>query len=97
MINLAGPAQIGDMDHAVNPFVEFRERAIGSHVANFAFHGAADGEFLLDLVPRIRLELAQAQRNFLLFFVDPEHNGFDFLADSENVGRAHDPLRPRKF
>ena len=41
---------------------------------------AADGELLLDLVPRIGLELAHAEGDLLLFLVDAEHDGFDFLA-----------------
>ena len=49
---------------------------------------------LLDLVPRIGLELAQAERNLLLLLVDAEHDGFDFLAHGEDVGRTHDALRP---
>jgi len=43
------------------------------------------------------LELAQAQRNFLLFFVHAKHDRFYFLSGGENVGRAHNPLCPRKF
>ena len=61
MIDLAGPAQIGDVDHAVDAFVELHESAVGGHIANFTAHGAADGELLFDLIPRIGLELAQAQ------------------------------------
>ncbi len=58
---------------------------------------AADGEFLLDFVPRIGFELAEAERNLLLLLVDAEHDGFDFLADRQNVGWTHDALRPGKF
>ena len=97
MIDLAGPAQIGDVDHAVDPFVKLDEGAIGSHVANFPAHGAADGKLLFDLIPGIGLELAQAQRNFLLFFVHAKHDRFHFLSAGENVGRTHDPFGPRKF
>ena len=97
MIDLAGPAQIGDVNHSVDAFIQLHEGAVGSHVANFSAHGAADGEFLFDLVPRIGFELPQAQRNFLLFFVYPKHDRFHFLADGENVRWAHDPFCPRKF
>ena len=61
MIDLAGPAQIGHVNHAVNAFLQFHERAIGGHVANLTFNLAADGKLLLDFIPRIGLELAQAQ------------------------------------
>ena len=58
---------------------------------------AADGEFLLDLIPRIRFELAQAQRNLLLLLVHAEDDRFDFLAGGQNIGRTHDAFRPRQF
>ena len=52
---------------------------------------------MLDDVPRIGFELANAERNLLLLFVDAEDNGFDLLALSEHIGRAGDSLGPRKF
>ena len=48
------------MDHAVNALLQFHERAISGHIANRAFDLPADRELLLDLIPRIWLELAQA-------------------------------------
>ena len=33
----------------------------------------------------------------MFFLIYAKHNGFDFLADRKNVGRTHDPFRPRKF
>ena len=36
MIDLAGPAQIGDVDHSVDAILEFHERAVSGHVANLA-------------------------------------------------------------
>src|SRR6478672_1365953 len=61
VIDLPGPAQIGDVDHAIDSVFEFHERAIRGHVADRAFHMAADRKFLLDLIPRIRFELTQSQ------------------------------------
>ena len=61
MIDLAGPAQIGHVNHPIDAFVQFHERAVCSHIANLTFDPAADGEFLLDLIPRIRFQLAQTQ------------------------------------
>ena len=97
LIDLLRPAQVGDVNHSVDAFIEFDERAVSGHVADLAFHAAADGEFLLDLVPRIRLELTQAERNFLFLLIYAEHDGLDFLAHGQNVGRTHVPFRPRKF
>jgi hypothetical protein len=61
VIDFAGPAQIGDVDHAVDAFLQFHERAISGHVPNCAFDLPADGELLLDFIPRIWLELAQSE------------------------------------
>ena len=61
MIDLASPAQIGHVNHAIDAFLQLYERPVGSHVANLAFNAAADGEFLLDFIPRIWFELAQTQ------------------------------------
>src|SRR5438874_4601436 len=55
---------------------------------------AADLKFLFDLIPGIRFQLAQTERNFLLFLVHSEHDRFDLLTDSQNIGWPHDALRP---
>ncbi len=97
MIDLLRPAQVGDVHHAVDAFLELHERAVGRHVADLALHLLADDVALLDLVPRVGFELADAERNLLLLLVDAEHDGFDFLAERENVGRTGDALRPGEF
>src|SRR5205807_10634026 len=97
MIDFAGPTQIRNVDHSVDTFIQFNERAVSSHVPDGSFDAAANGELLLDLVPRIRFELTQAQRNFLLFLINAEHYRFDFLTNRQNIGWSHDSFRPRKF
>src|SRR5204862_7642724 len=54
-------------------------------------------EFLLDLIPRVWLEVAMPERNFLCLFGHAQNSGFDFLADTENIRRTHDAFRPREF
>ena len=85
---------VGDVDHAVDAFFEFDEGAVGGHVADLALDAGADRVAVFDLVPRIRLELADAEGDLLLLLVDAEHDGLDFLADREHVGRAGDALGP---
>ena len=51
----------------------------------------------LDLVPRVRLELADAERDLLLVRVDAEHHGLDLLVEFEHVAGAGDALGPGKF
>ena len=48
----------------------------------------ADGETLLDLVPRVALELLEAERHALLLLVDVEHLDGDFLARLEHLARV---------
>ena len=45
----------------------------------------ADHVAKLDLVPRIRFELADSKGDFLLIFVDAKHEGFDFLTKGEDI------------
>ena len=61
MIDFPGPTQIRNVNHSVDSFIELNERAVSSHVPDGSFDAAANGELLLDLVPRIRFELTQAQ------------------------------------
>ena len=48
-------------------------------------------------VPWIGFELADAERNFLLFAVDPQHDRLDFLVGLEHVRRLGDALGPGQF
>src|SRR6266404_4775568 len=81
VVDFSSPTQIRNVNHSVNAFVKLHERAVGRHVPNCPLDPAANGEFLLDLVPRIRFELSQAQRNLLLFLVYAEHDRVNLLAD----------------
>jgi hypothetical protein len=73
------------------------KRAIGGHVAHGALHGLADRVLVLHLVPRVALELADAERDLLLVFVYAEHDRFDFLALGQHVTRTGDALGPREL
>ena len=97
VIDLSGPRHIGDMDHAIDAFFEFDERTVSGEVADRALDLATELVAVFDFVPRIGLELANAEADFLLFLVDAEDDGFDILADSEDVGWARDALGPGEF
>jgi len=60
MVDFTRPTEVGHVDHAVDAVFQFHKGAVGSHVADAAFDAAADGEFLLYLIPGIRVKLAQA-------------------------------------
>ena len=82
------------MDHAVDAFFEFDEGAVGGEVADLALDRGADRVADLDLVPRVRLELADAERDLLLVDADAEHDGLDLLVELEHVARTGDALDP---
>src|SRR6266404_6370276 len=97
MIDLACPGDIRDMDHAIETFFQFDKSPITRKVANFSFDVGARRILLLGFVPRIGFELAQSERNFLLFPIDPEHNRLDFLVRFKDVGGFGDSFGPGKF
>jgi len=97
MIDFAGPGEVGHVNHAVDAFLEFHERAVGGHVADLALDLLADHVAKLDLVPRIRFELADAERDFLLVFVNAENDRLDLLAEGEHIGGTRHALGPREF
>ena len=97
VIDLAGPGEIRDVDHAVDAFFEFDECTVGGHVANLALDLFADHVAKLDLVPWIWFELANAEGDLLLVLVDAEHEGFDFLAECEDIRWTRDALGPGEF
>ena len=70
---------------------------VGREVADLALDLRADREALLDRVPRIRLRLADAQRDLLVLDVDREDDDLNLVADREHVGRARDALRPAEL
>jgi hypothetical protein len=52
---------------------------------------------VLDLVPRVGLELADAEADLLFVAVDAENDGLQLLADGEDIARARDALGPREL
>ena len=97
MIDLAGPGQVGDVDHAVDAFFELDERAVGGEVADLALDAGAGRVLARDDFPRIGVELADAEGDLLVFLADAEHDRFDFLALGEHIGGTRDALGPGEF
>ena len=80
-----GPGELGDVDEAFDAFLELDERAVGNEIGDLALDVGANGEALLDLVPRILLGLLEAEGDALLLLVDIEDLDFEFLADLEQL------------
>ncbi len=71
------PGEFGDVNETLDAFFDFHERAVRNEVGDLAFDLRADGEALLDLVPRILLGLLEAEGDALLLLVDVEHDHFE--------------------
>src|SRR5260370_21068935 len=97
MVDLARPGNVRDVDHAIQAFFQLDERAIAGEIANAAFDARPGRIFLEGLVPRVGLELADAEGNLLLFAVDTQDDGLDLLIRLEHVRGFGDALGPGKL
>src|SRR5579863_8798732 len=97
MLNTLGPAQVGDVDEAVDAIFDFEESAEVGEIADPAFNGHADGEFLVERVPRVGGELAHAERDAALGGIHIEHNALDVIADVDQLRGMLHALRPGHF
>jgi hypothetical protein len=87
----------GGGDHGVDPLFQLHEGAVSGHVAHGSLDLFADRVTVLDLVPRIGLELADAEADLLLVAVDAEDDCLQLLADGEDIARARNALGPREL
>ena len=94
MVDLAGPRHVGDVHHTVDALFEFDEGAVGGHVAHLAANTSAHRVVVANHIPRVRLELAEAERDLLLVFLDTEDNRVQLLTDLEQLGGLGDAFGP---
>src|SRR5271166_7049225 len=95
MLYALGPAQIAHVDQSVDTVPDLDERAEVGEVADLPFHHRADGELLVQRLPRIRFELLQSKADAPLRRVHVQHHGFHLVAYVHHLRRVLHPLRPR--
>ena len=78
------------MHQAFDPVLDLDEGAVGDEFGDLAVDVLADRETGLDLLPRIGLELLEAEGDALLLAVDVEDDDIDRLADGEHLARVVD-------
>ena len=76
------------------PFLDLDERAELGQVADLAGDLGADRVLLGQLVPRVALDLLQAERNPPRARVDAQHHRLHRVADVEDLRRVLDALAP---
>ena len=82
------------MDQAVDAVFDFDEGAEVGQVAHAAFDRHADGELLVQRIPRIGRQLPHAERNAALGRVHVQHHAFHLIADVDQLRRMLHALRP---
>src|SRR5208283_2862090 len=97
MLHPLGPAQVADVDQPVYAFFNFDESSEIGQVADPALNNRTYWEFLVQALPRVRLQLLKAQANAALAGIDVQHHGFNLVANIDQLRRMLHALRPRHF
>src|SRR5687767_10889542 len=95
MLDALAPRHVGDVDQAVDVVLDLDERAELGQVAHFALDARADRVLLGELVPRVALDLLEAERNAARGRIDAEHLRLHAVANVEDLRRVLDALAPR--
>ena len=77
MIDFSRPGEVRNVDHAVKAFFEFDECTVAVRFRIVPLTCRPMVNFSWTLSHGVGFELAQSERYFLLFVVDPENDGFD--------------------
>jgi hypothetical protein len=89
---LVGPVHFGDVDQAFDAVLDLHERAVVGDVRDLAEHAGVRGITAGDVLPRIRAELLQAQRDTRTLAVELEDADVDLVADLHHFRRVLDAL-----
>src|SRR5215475_6520162 len=97
MLYALGPAQVADVYETIDAVFDFDESPEVCEIANLAFDHAADRILLVQLLPRILLELFESERNAALSGIHVEHNGLNLVPWLHDLRGMLHPLRPGHF
>ena len=90
MTDVARPAHLADVHEAFDARLELDERAVVRDRDDLARDARADRILLGDVLPRIALELLEAERDALALPIDVEHLDLELRADRDELGRMRD-------
>jgi hypothetical protein len=85
------PRHLGDVDQALDALLQLDECAVVGDRDHAALDAVADPVLLLDALPRIGLELLQAERDALLLGIEVEHLDPHPVADLHQLRRVCRP------
>ena len=95
VLDLLRPAEVADVDQAVDAFFQFDEDAEVGEVAHGGGVLRADGVTIGDVGPRVGHQLLHAEAHLTLFAVEGQHLGFHLVAHLQEVLSGAQVLRPR--
>src|SRR5678815_2979307 len=87
MTNVASPAHLADVHEALDTRLELDECTVVRDRHNLARHARADRILLRDVLPRIALQLFEAERDSLSLPVDIENLDFELRTDLHHLRR----------
>src|SRR5207248_2541834 len=94
MLDALCPAQVGDMDEAVDAIFDFDEGAEVSKITNATLDNGSGRITLGEILPRIFHQLLHAQRNAAVGGIDAEDNRIDLVAGLDQLGGVLEALGP---
>src|SRR5438477_3394597 len=87
---LVRPVHFGHVHETLDPLLDFHERTVIGDVGDLAEQTRPGRVTPGQADPRVLAELLHAQRHAVLFLIELQHLGRDFVADRENFGRMLD-------
>src|SRR5271166_2756841 len=88
---LLGPGHFRNVDQTLDARLQLHERAVIGDVGHAPLHLLADVVALLDVRPRVFLQLLHAEGDAVRLVVDLDDAHLDLLADAEHLARMVDP------
>jgi hypothetical protein len=88
--DVARPAHLGDVHQTFDARLELDEGAVVRDADDLALHPRADRILLGDILPRVRLELLEAEGDALTLPIDVENLDLEFRANGDQLGGMRD-------
>ena len=89
---LVGPVHLGDVDEALDAFLDLHEAAVVGDVRDLAEQARVRRVTARDVLPRVGAQLLDAERDALALAVELEDAHVDLVADLHDLGRVLDAL-----
>ena len=87
VLDVARPAHLADVDQALDALLQLDEGAVVGDRDHLAAHARADRVLPLHVLPRVREQLLEAERDPLAVPVDVQHLDVQLVADLHDLGR----------